>query len=618
MSYNQIPIDANGFVTTTITSSGDIIDIFNSNTTPLLANTSFTGSWVNTLNYSQIVVSSYTDQIGNLQIQYSTDGINVDHVHTYVLLANIGENIQNHTHSKFYRIIYTNGNVNQSTFRLQSILRTVAGNGTIIEADDVITGFDDCVLTKSIITGQSLIDGKYVNAKMTPEGALTINQDIQIDALNSSTANLASGAFFTGATVSNITASMIQIFLKTDQNCIVYLDQSQDGINFDISDSYEYYAAIGNFGINVGAFGAYYRIRIRNIGTATTTYFRLQAVIVPIANQLPRSLSPDGWLQTAVNHTEDDAGFVATYTPVGETITAPTFKLVGSVFPGSVLDTAFWTANIGTGGVVGPTNGTLQLFTGTTANNVTSLTSVYNSRYIAGYINRFRGFVSLPDIGTANNTRRWGAYTPADGIFFELSGTTLSFVTRKAGVDTKVQNGTFNGIEGNFFPMDTAIHQYEIVYTSTAAWYFIDNELLHTSNTNISYSSTLNLPITIENFNANGAVANVSMNATGATITRHGSAAGQPISKFQSAITAGTLYKIGAGSLHSILISGIGNNANVTLYDSTTASGTIIWSSGAMAASTIPYAMDLKGVVFSTGLTLSVATAGCFVTTIFD
>ncbi|HET8688400.1 MAG TPA: hypothetical protein VFM18_17455 [Methanosarcina sp.] len=625
MSYSPIPVDSSGNVPTTLNADGNIVDTFNSNSTPMLANATITNSWVNVLGYSQISTLVYADQpsaVNGFKVDFSTDGANIDHTHSYTITANTGEHNQIPVHAKYYRTRYTNGNVAQSIFRLQTILHPLAGTGTILDADDTISSTDDCLVTKSILTGQSNIDGTYVNAKMTNDGGLIINQNIQVDPLNSSTANLSANAFYIGTTVSNITASMIQIFLKTDQNCIVYLDQSQDGINWDISDSYDYYSAIGNFGINVGAFGAYYRVRVHNIGLVATTFFRLQSIIVPIANQLPRSLSPDGWLQTQINHQQDESGFLAAYTPYGEQLATSSIKLIGSTFPGNSLDTSFWTANVGTGGNVSPINGLLNISTGTTANNYTSLTSVNNARYITGYANKVRVTLTLPDTGTANNTRRGGAYTATDGCFFEMAGTTFSLVTRKAGVDTKVVNGSFNGNLGNLIGFDTNSHSWTILYTPQRIWWYVDEELIHTSSFNTSWTSTLNLPINFENFNTGGSTSNVVMSVFSAKISRQGPAVTQPISKFQNGLTAGVTYKQGAGSLHLINISGITSTANVTLYDSTSASGPIIWSSGSMTigsqSSNLPFALDFKGVTFNNGLTLTVTTAAAFVTTIFE
>jgi len=599
----------------TTQSLGDVIDTANSSNTPLGGGLAFTGAWTNVLGYLQLQIMVFADQIsaiGGFAVQFSSDGVHMDHQHTYTIDANVGETFQMQCHAQYYRIVYTNGAVAQTAFRMQTILRPAASTGTVLEADEIISGFDDCILTKSILTGQSVLDGKYINAKMTPDGGLVINQDIVIDANNSSIANLASGATFTGVSTSNIAASMLQVFLKTDQNCAVYVDQSQDNVHWDIVDHYDFYASIGNFGINIGAFGAYFRVRVQNIGTATTTYFRLQTIYVPIANQLPRSLSRDGWLQVQVNRTQDGHGFAQSYTPFGEQLTAPSYKLVGSIFPGSTLDTNFWTALAGTGGTVTPVNGLVTMSTGTTSNNATQLNTVASSRYISGYTNKFRAVLTLPDTGTVNNTRRWGAYNATDGSFFELAGTTLNLVTRKAGVETRITNGSFNGNLGNIIALDTSAHNWAVMYTSFTIWWLYDDIVIHTSSFNSSWTSTLNLPVTFENFNTGGSTTNVSMYIFGGVITRMGLANSQPTGRAFTGATTTTL-KIGAGNLHAVVLTA-NAGTSITLYDNTTGAGTILASISPNQVTTL----DFKGIGFSTGLTVVSVGVGCSFTVMYE
>lgn len=165
-----------------VQSVGDTIDSQNSTTTPLGISGVFTGAWVNTLNYSQVVVMVYSDKnsaANGLAIQFSTDGVNVDHQHVYSSTGGSGEEVQVHTHAKFYRVVFTNDGVAQTVFRLQSILRPVMAQGTIIEADDTITNSDDCVLTKSILTGFSTAGGgAFVDVKVSPSGAIQVGGTI--------------------------------------------------------------------------------------------------------------------------------------------------------------------------------------------------------------------------------------------------------------------------------------------------------------------------------------------------------------------------------------------------------------------------------------------------------
>lgn len=456
------------------------------------------------------------------------------------------------------------------------------------------------------IIGKSVTDGAFVNAKMTPDGGQVINQDIRIDPTNSSTTNLALGASFVGASASNIIATALQVMLKTDQNCLVYIDQGPDGINWDVTDQYNFYDTLANFAMTVNAVGAFYRIRVTNIDNdgAATSYFRLQTIIVPILSTLPRSLDADGNLQVGVKSFTDDSGFMEYLTPFGEQVSVPLYRLIGSVFNGNVLDSNFWTTSIGTGGSVSVTDGFLTMSTGTIANNVTSLRTNRIARYVAGQSNEFRAVVRIADTGTANNTRRGGLYTATDGVFYELSGTTFSLVTRKNSVDTKVVNGTFNGLRGDDILLDTNFHVWEIIVTSAKVYWFMDSVLINTTvATTTSLVGTLGLPIMFENFNTGGSTSNVSMNILSSEVLKMGIPTTQPVYKHIAGAQTLTL-KNGAGNLHAVTINAPAGTS-ITLYDSlTVVAGTEIAIIDPNQITTL----DFKGIQFSVGLT--VVTAG--------
>lgn len=604
-----------------VVATGNFIDTQNSTNTPLLAGGVYTGTWIRSLNYNQIEVIAYSDQssaTGGLEIQFSIDGTTIAHRHRYDVLALEGETCHVPTHGTYYRIVYTNGAVNQAVFQLQSTLCPVAGIGSVIEADNEPTSQDDALLTKSIITAKSsLAPFNYVDVKSSPDGALFINQNIQIDATNSSTANLAVGATFTGTIQSNITATQIQVLLKADQNCTVFVDQSSNGILFEVTDTYRYFHANPNFAINVNAVGAFYRVRVTNVGIATTTQFSLQTIIVPILETLPRSLSPDGWLQVSVNHRQDDNGSVQYFTPFGETLAVPIYHLTGAVFNGSTLDTTAWTAVTGTGGVVAPTNGLMELTTGVTANNAVSLQSNFTGRFVSGCPHQARIALRLGDTGIANNIRRWGCFSTTDGIFFELNGTIFSICVMKNSVITRVSNGSFNGTIGNTIAVDTNGHYYQIVYTPANVMFIYDNELLHKQPfLQTSWTSTLDLPVRLENTNSGGLATSLSMFTSVATLLREGLPDSQPISVFQAGTTAGIVCKVGSGNVRKITLSNVSNAAVITLYDNTAASGRILWQSGTLGAQTNPATLDFDRAPFNIGLTLVIsgAAANVFLT----
>lgn len=132
------------------------------------------------------------------------------------------------------------------TSQLQAILTTLQGiqSGGIALASGAATASLQQAanaLLEQIVTNTSGAAGTHIN----------IRQDVIVNPGNSSSTNLAVGASFIGVAADTLGVNAIQVSLKTDQNCIVWVDQSPDGTNWDLSDSYNYYASIGNFGITV-------------------------------------------------------------------------------------------------------------------------------------------------------------------------------------------------------------------------------------------------------------------------------------------------------------------------------------------------------------------------------
>lgn len=305
--------------------------------------------------------------------------------------------------------------------------------------------------------------------------------------------------------------------------------------------------------------------------------------------------------------------------PNGELAAVPLYKLVGDLFFGSTLDTGVWTASVGTGGSASLTGGQLVLSTGTTANNATSVQSVHTARFSGLAPNKCRIPSQCPDGGTANNTRRWGVFTTTDGAFFELSGTTMKCVTRKASSDSAISSGSFNGQFGTTFTAGTSSHFYEIIYQPRQVVFLADNKIIHTLSASATpWAETLHLPLRFENTNSGGSTTNVAFDIRLGTIARFGISEVQKDSYYQAGTTAGVVLKYGPGVLHELVLSGITNNANVTLYDNTAASGTIIFSTGAMPANATPFALNLGSVAFNIGLTLVVATAAANAYVVFD
>ena len=105
-----------------------VITTNNSTSTPLGISGTFTGTGEDISDYNTVGVSVFTDQdsaTAGLQIQFSSNNTNWDINNNYKIFANQGEYHAVQVKARYCRIVYTNGGVAQTTFRLQ----TIYGNG---------------------------------------------------------------------------------------------------------------------------------------------------------------------------------------------------------------------------------------------------------------------------------------------------------------------------------------------------------------------------------------------------------------------------------------------------------------------------------------------------------
>lgn len=485
----------------------------------------------------------------------------------------------------------------------------------------------DVLLSTRLKAADTLTKVSTVDTITNP---VPIDQHVVVDNLNSLTvapggSNLAVGASWEGSGTNTLGVVGIQVSLKTDQNMTVYVYQSPDGTNWDIVDSYNYYASINNFGVTVQAVNSYVKVKITNTGGATTTYIRLQTVLCPIVEALPRSLDENGHLSTSIHGMVDGYGFGVENTPIGEMRVVSPTRLIGANFDGRTIDPNFWTVTNSNDGTTAQANAQITLATNiTTANGSTSVYSVRRARYSSGSSMNFRGIITL-SAGAVDNKRRWGIAfgatmpTITDGAYFELDGTTFSIVTNKGSSETRVSSGSFNGNLGAIYSPGTSVKTYEIYWTNSKVWFVIGDDILHTvSASSATWSNTMHHYIYLDNVNSNSLQTNNTLECRSVSVRRLGTLLTQPTSKYFSGQTAGTVCKYGPGNIHGVAISGVANNSVITLYDGLTSAGEIRWTSGSMGPSTAPFFVSLWGIPFFIGLTLVVATANSTVTVAYE
>jgi hypothetical protein len=141
-------------------------------------------------------------------------------------------------------------------------------------------------------------------------------QSEKISTNNSSTANLAASATFTGTSENVLGYAAFEITFKADQAVTIQAQQSTDNTNWDIVDSYTVAASTGDSRV-FQANAQYVRVLVTNNGGSTTTFLRLQTVLTPIQEVLPRSLGQKNMANSLPVVLPSDQ--VITVAPVGGT-----------------------------------------------------------------------------------------------------------------------------------------------------------------------------------------------------------------------------------------------------------------------------------------------------------
>ena len=425
------------------------------------------------------------------------------------------------------------------------------------------------------------------------------------------------------AAIASDTSLTVTVAFSTTDSGLAYTHY-----HWDISYPFDflYKEGIRGEGETVQATMAYWRLRVVNEGASTTTFFRVSGVLCPIATPLPSALTEDRRLkvESTLSGRENTERHVWV-NPTNEMSISPVYRMVGTNFDGSAKDPNFWTDGSLRGGTVTQGGGEIQLETNTTANGLALYRSVRKARFVAGSAQIFVGACKFVTAGTANNTRRVGAYTlngslnVDDGFFFQLAGTTFSIGYARAESVTLVNSGSFNGNLGDTWsPSTTSYHKMSIEFTPMGAFWYIGGKLLH-KITAAHASDYMTLPITIENENTGNSTTAVVFDSVGMYIGREGELSTNQTSKFLQGIST-TVCKYGAGVVKGIVITNVVDDTEVDFYDGTTTSDTLLWSSGGIKAKTDyePIPVDFFGMPFSDGLTIDINTEICNVLVIYE
>jgi hypothetical protein len=151
------------------------ISIGNSTSNILLATSNYTGYFEDVSEYSSISTILFSDvpsSSNGFIIQFSTNGSNIDVSQSYT--AKSGGYIQTYpTFGRYVRISYSNGNVAQSNFRLQTTYSYYKNISTGQFANDTLTDTSYLQISKNILAGR--------NASTMYENITSVNNKLSVN-----------------------------------------------------------------------------------------------------------------------------------------------------------------------------------------------------------------------------------------------------------------------------------------------------------------------------------------------------------------------------------------------------------------------------------------------------
>jgi hypothetical protein len=432
---------------------------------------------------------------------------------------------------------------------------------------------------------------------------------------------------FIGTSESTLGVVGLQVSLYTGRNCTVYVEQSPNGTNWDISDIYSYrYQSHPNFGKTIQAVNSYFRVRVQNeYITGGTGAFRLQSCLCPIVESVPRSLSEEGNLKVGVYEIEDEVGNKVKISPNGALKVCKVVRLVGSTFAGTTIDASFWVLAAAANGSGVQTGGQYELRTITapatsSPNGSATLQSQRTGRYINGVPNLCGIQADYGGVGVNNNTKRWGCFTgtlgsPTDGVMFELINQVPTLATYNGGVANRISNGSFNGQYGTTLDtIPSGVQTFEIIFNNRYVYFYFNNMLVHKIEAvSAPWSSTLSLPLRAENYNTDSSTTDTSLKIRSFVLMRLGEAESKSQWKYtHGALSAANgILKRSGGTLHSIVN---GNNkGTMSIYDAISATNPIAIIDLTTVLGTQVFNLD-----FYTGLTIVQTDAASDTTVIFE
>ena len=183
---NPLPV----VLATGITVDGNVIDPNNSTVSALGIGATFTGATTDAEIYNAAYVQLISDEdsaANGLVFQTSNDGSNWDHLHAYSYVGPEGKHFEVALSGKYFRVVYTNGSVAQSFFRMQTKLLVNASQEHNHPLNAQIDVDHPAPVVRAMIGGEDN-NGVFTNARVTNAGKLKVYptnpvaDDLKVDA----------------------------------------------------------------------------------------------------------------------------------------------------------------------------------------------------------------------------------------------------------------------------------------------------------------------------------------------------------------------------------------------------------------------------------------------------
>lgn len=126
-----------------------------------------------------------------------------------------------------------------------------------------------------------------------------ITQESEVSNNNTSVADVDAGATFVGLAENTSGINSLDLQLHANEPLTVTVQQSNDGADWSTEDTFTMIADVAA-GRSVKSIAAWFRLRVTNTGAARTTHFSVSTTLTPISEPLPRALTQEGSLKTAV------------------------------------------------------------------------------------------------------------------------------------------------------------------------------------------------------------------------------------------------------------------------------------------------------------------------------